>query len=649
MEGLKGEVTFTMGESSRLLTACRNLVGDVITIRVPMILFGMFGGWFPSLQAQTHLMGEPPLPLGQEVYQSYCAGCHGKRMPRAPHVSLLQKMTAESVVSALSQGVMQEQGKSLSEKQRQAVAEYLSGRRIGEANIDPQLPSCNGFAFDRSIQPHARGWGLDYKNTRFQTMTQAGLGETALERLEIAWSITFPYTIQMRSQPAFAGGFLYMGTQNGTVYALDAETGCLHWKFNAISEVRTSITVSPWAEGDSDMEPVIVFGDYVGNIYGLSAVSGKMIWKVRPHEHPHAAITGSPRILNNRVFVSVSSHEDVSAAREDYPCCTFQGAVASLDLHTGKTIWLTRTIAEKPIVRGLSAVGTEKYGSAGASVWNSPSIDTKRNQLYVGTGDNYAGPATPTSDSVIAMDLDSGKINWVYQATEGDLWNTACMVDFRGPNCPEPEGPDYDIGAGIVLASGSSGRDMIIAGQKSGIAYGIDPDRGELVWKNELGRGGIQGGIHFGLAAADATVFVPVSDMEYSGDAAVYTKSPRPGLYALDVDSGKIKWSWEATEDLCNGREYCDPGISAPPTVIGNYVIVGALDGWLRVHHRTSGKLVWSMDTTRELTGINNIKGNGGSMNGVGPIAYGGRIYVPSGYAFAGHMPGNVLIVLKEK
>jgi len=299
-------------------------------------------------------------------------------------------------------------------------------------------------------------------------------------------------------------------------------------------------------------------------------------------------------------------------------------------------------------LRGLSAVGTEKYGSAGASVWNSPSIDQRRNQLYVGTGDNYAGPATATSDSVIAMDLDSGKINWVFQATEGDLWNTACMVDFRGPNCPKPEGPDYDIGAGIVLAAGSSGRDMIIAGQKSGIAYGIDPDKGELVWKNEIGRGGIQGGIHFGLAATDATVFVPVSDMDYSGDAAVYTKSPRPGLYALDVDTGRIKWAWEASKDFCNGRDFCDPGISAPPTVIGNYVMVGALDGWLRVHDRKTGKIVWSMDTTRDLTGINNIKGNGGSMNGVGPVAYGGQIYVPSGYAFAGHMPGNVLIVLKE-
>jgi polyvinyl alcohol dehydrogenase (cytochrome) len=588
---------------------------------------------------------------GQAIYDGTCASCHDNVMPRTPHKALLTRMTADSVYNALTVGMMQENAADLSDDEKRSVAEYLTGSEIGATGTGANIPLCADNAFDATQPPHIRDWGLDYGRTRYQSLEEAGLSSTAPENLEVAWTIALPNTTQMRSQPAFAGGFMLMGSQDGTVYGLDATTGCQHWTFKAYSEVRTSFAISTWdAEeaGDTAPTPIAVFGDHVGNVYGVNATNGALAWRVRPHDHPHAKITGTPRIVDNKVLVSFASHEDSTATDPTYPCCTFRGAVAALDINTGETLWITYTIPEEATLQGKSSVGTDQYGSAGASVWNTASIDLKRNQLYVGTGNNYASPGSGTSDSVIAMDLTTGATKWVYQGTKNDRWNTACMAGVRGPNCPENEGPDFDMGAGTLITSDKNGRDVVVSGQKSSTAHGIDPDTGKGIWRNTLGRGGIQGGIHFGLAAHGGIAYVPVSDMMYDGDAAVYDVAANPGLFALDIATGDIVWAWKPVGDTCLGRQFCDPGIAAPPTVMGDYVIANALDGWVRAHNRHTGEVVWAMDTTQTMTGINGLEGQGGSMNGVGAVAYGGQVYIMSGYAYAGHMAGNLLIVLKE-
>ncbi|MCZ6709364.1 MAG: PQQ-binding-like beta-propeller repeat protein [Gammaproteobacteria bacterium] len=592
---------------------------------------------------------DPAASLGQQVYETYCASCHGQKVARAPDAHMLKLMTADSVLNALNDGVMVEQAEPLHADERKAVAEYLTGKLLGQENTDPGLSRCIGIDFDADDHPVVKDWGIDHANTRNQSTASAGLSDAAPANLEIAWSIAFPGAVRVRSQPAFAGGYLLLGSQDGAVYALDAASGCQHWKFQAVSEVRTSVAVSQWADEDENPQPVAIFGDYLGNVYGVNARTGSRLWKVRPHDHPHATITGTPRILNEVAYVAIASHEDGSAVRPDYPCCSFRGAVAAVEVNTGKTIWLTHTIAEAAIPRDMTRVGTRRWGSSGAASWTTPAIDAGRRQLYIGTGDNYSGPATATSDSVIAMDIDSGEINWIFQATAGDTWNGACMQAVKGPNCPEPEGPDYDIGASVIVATRSDGKDIVLAGQKSGAVFALDPDSGKLIWKRKPGRGGIQGGIHFGMAVAGDLVYVPVSDMAYPSDAQVYSEPPAPGLYALNTLSGDTVWQWRPTQDTCHGRRFCDPGLSAPPTVIGDYVLAGGLDGWLRVHDRHTGRIVWSLDTTLPVKTINGVPGRGGSLNGLGAVARQGLIYLASGYGIYDHMPGNVLLVLRER
>ena len=594
-------------------------------------------------------VAEQAKSLGQHVYESYCASCHGQKVARAPDPHMIKLMTADSVLKALNEGVMAAQAEPLHPDERAAVAEYLTGKSLGQENTDPNLSQCEGIAFDPGDHPDIKDWGIDHANTRNQSPASAGLSERGPENLEVAWSIAFPGAVRVRSQPAFAGGYLMIGSQDGAVYALDAKRGCQHWKFQAVAEVRTSIAVSDWHHGEKDPRPVAVFGDYLGNVYGVSVRSGRQLWKVRPHDHPHATVTGTPRVLAGRAYIAFASHEDGSAVRPDYPCCTFRGAVAAVDVKKGKTLWLTHTIADEAVPRALNSAGTRRWGSSGAASWTTPAIDVGRRQLYIGTGDNYSGPATGTSDSVIAMDIDTGETRWVFQATAGDTWNGACMSAVKGANCPEEEGPDYDIGASLIAVTRSDGRDVVLVGQKSGAVFALEPDSGQLIWQRKPGRGGIQGGVHFGMAVAGDTLFVPISDMAYPSDAQVYSEPPVPGLYALNTITGETLWQWRPTEDTCHGRPYCHPGLSAPPTVIGNYVLAGALDGWLRVHDRRTGKIVWSLDTTVSVRTINGVPGMGGSLNGLGAVARDGLIYLPSGYGIYDHMPGNVLLVLRER
>ncbi len=153
------------------------------------------------------------------------------------------------------------------------------------------------------------------------------------------------------------------------------------------------------------------------------------------------------------------------------------------------------------------------WGPSGAPIWSSPAIDEQRGVLYVGTGEATSAPAAPTIDSVLAIDLKTGAIRWRFQATPDDIFLTGCMVKHDGLNCPhEGRGLDHDFGASIVLAKRADGHDVVLAGQKSGTLYALDPDaQGKVLWQHSFGAGSVIGGIHWGLAFDGARVFVPMN------------------------------------------------------------------------------------------------------------------------------------------
>ena len=575
-------------------------------------------------------------PSGQRLYQLHCAMCHEAGIAPFMDHSVLKTMPPESIVSVLSGGAMRNQAANLSQAERVAIAEFLTGRRVeqlppADANVCPKQPP-------KDSEPQWNGWGVDLDNSRFQPAEAARLSAEQVPKLKLKWAFGFPAVFTAYAQPVVVGGRVLLGSAAGMVYSLDAATGCTYWRFQADSGVRTAITIGP---GN-----IAYFGDLRAQAYALDAITGKLLWKKALDPHPVARITGSPKLHQGRLYVPVSSREEWAAASPAYVCCTFRGSIVALDAKSGNEIWRTYTVQEPSHVVETTKEGVQIWGPSGGAVWSSPAIDPKHKVLYVGTGDGYTKPTTPMTDAVLALDMASGKILWSRQITPQDDWNTSCFQPDN-PNCPKGAGPDYDFGSSLILRTLPDGRNVILAGQKSGVIYALDPaKKGEIIWQMRLGKGGVLGGIQWGPAADKETAYVAISDVGLAtGPEGGVGPDPKAGggLFALQISTGKKLWSALPSEDGCHTPR-CSPAQGAAVTAITGVVFSGSLDGHFRAYSSQDGHVLWDYDTLREFPTVNHIPARGGSLDGGGAAVVGGMVFVNSGYGNNNEIPGNVLL-----
>lgn len=587
---------------------------------------------------------DPKTHPGRALYAASCAKCHEGGVPKAPHREFLQMMAPDAILASLESGSMAQMAAALSVNERRQIAEYLTRTDLA-SYVRPAGPvMCSGEAakFDLADPPARVGWGHDTR--RFVPAAVAGLSVSDIPRLKLKWAFAYPAAVRARSQPAVAMGAVFVGSQDGTVYAFDLATGCARWTSRVSAEVRTAIVVEPWEAGEPP-NPRLYFGDHLGRVYAMDALSGRVLWQQRVDDHPNSTITGSVALHDGVLYVPVSSLEVTTAADPNYACCTFRGSVVALDAATGAIRWRHYTVERPPSPQGRTRVGTPILGPSGAPVWTSPTIDVRRGVLYHGSGENYSSPADGNSDAVFAVDLATGKRVWVRQITRHDAWNGACMLKDH-PNCPAENGPDFDIAASPLLIDLGDGREVIIVGSKSGEVLALDPDRrGRVLWKTRVGRGGVQGGVHFGMAAEGSRIFVPIVDLDDGNDGKVYDTPGFAGLHALDARTGRFLWRALAPRDVCEGRRFCDPGISAAVTAIPGVVFAGALDGRLRAYESATGRVLWETDTLLPVAAVNGEIARGGSIGGPGPVVAKGHVIVNSGYGIYSHMAGNALLV----
>ncbi|MFK8019949.1 MAG: PQQ-binding-like beta-propeller repeat protein [Pseudomonadales bacterium] len=583
---------------------------------------------------------------GEMLFAANCATCHNGRVSKAPPITLLQIMSSASILRSMDEGVMQAQSAHLQPLEKRALVEYLTGSAVAEEFAPP--PSCEGesMAFDYAAAPDATNWGVDLGNGRFFDSSVTDITASNVSQLKLKWAFAFPDAIRARSQPTAAGGALFVGSQDGTVYSLDQQSGCVRWTFKTIAEVRTGIAVTPWVsdDGDSARTSLSFFGDLIGNVYAVNTFTGDLIWRDRPSDHPSLTLTATPVLHNNRLIVPLSALEVTEAADPSYACCTFRGGVAVYEAATGKRLWTGYTIDEEPREVSKNAIGTPIIAPSGAPVWGAPTIDAERGLIYVGTGENYSSPAGDTSDAILALSISDGSIVWQQQMTEGDAWNMGCEAEDKS-NCPPENGPDYDFGAATILATHSNGKQYLLAGQKSGDVYALNPDEGgKIVWQQKLGRGGIQGGVHFGMAVGGDTLYVPMSDFD---GGPRWPGVAKPGMFALNFANGDLHW-YTPTEDVCAGKEFCQPGLSAAASAIPGAVVGGAMDGHLRAYDKHSGDVIWDFDAVKRYSSTSGAKAQGGSFGGAsGPVFKDRMMFVNSGYGIYFHMPGNVLLAFE--
>jgi len=581
-------------------------------------------------------------PEGERVYKQHCARCHEGTMPRMPSRDALRKYTPESIDMSLSSFLMRRQGSALSAAERRAVAEFLSGRPSGSYRAPLEVIAkrayCSTVAAsgrDALAEPAWNGWGANLQNTRFQSANAGGLSAPDVPRLRLKWAFGFPGVSASGSQATVAGERVFVGSRNGQLYALNARTGCIDWVFEAEAGIRSAPSVGPATASGA----TVFFGDAHAQVYAIDAADGKLRWKTKVDNHLDAMITGAPALHAGRLYIPVSSLEEGSGAMPTYECCTFRGSLVSLDAASGRQLWKTYTIADAPKRTAKNSIGTQLWGPSGAAVWSAPTLDPDRNRLYVTTGDSYSDPVAPASDAIMALSMDTGRILWMRQTLPRDAWNLGCleMTPEGRVNCPSAPGPDYDFGSSPVLTTLVDGRRLLVAGQKSGMLYALNPEDSQVIWETRVGDGGVLGGIEWGFAIDRGAAYVSLS--------SAFEKPPGEagGIAAIRLANGETLWRTPPSANTCGTRTGCNTGQPGAVTAIPGVVFSGSLDGHLRAYDAETGRVIWDVDTTRELDTVNGVPARGGSLNGPGATVAGGMLYVSSGYAL-GFMPGNVLL-----
>ena len=431
----------------------------------------------------------------------------------------------------------------------------------------------------------------------------------------------------------------------GNLFKLDADSGTRIWvrriaEYNGIADSISRVT--PAVDGQT-----LLIGDQNGaHLMAIRADTGDLIWITQLDPHVRAVITQSAVVAGNRVYVGVSSLEEIWALDPLYPCCTFRGSIVSLDAGTGAILWKTYMVPENHGRPG---------GYSGNAVWGStPVVDVARNALYVTTGNNYTVPQAveecerarqgaadpvrePTClepgnhvDAVVALDLTTGRVKWSRSLHGHDAWNYACFVGgVRNPHCPNPQGSDYDFGQGPMLFAArleGTRRVLLAAGRKSGIFWGA----GRRHWRRrvEHGRRPRRPSRRHAMGVSDRRRARLCRARELSANfvpaRAVRDNCERRGVDALDAATGTMLWQTPdpmSVEPGLSGGLAMDTG---PVTVANGVVYAGSLErqGHMYALEARTGRIQWTFKS-------------GGSVN-AGPAVVNGVVYWGSGYGRIG-------------
>jgi polyvinyl alcohol dehydrogenase (cytochrome) len=536
----------------------------------------------------------------------------------------------------MTTGTMKQQAAGLSADEIRTLAVFLTGKQPSAAlQSDQEANLCKARGGPINLNaPQWNGWGRDLSNSHYQP--KPGLKAEDVPKLKVKWAFAYPGNMAY-GQPTIIGDRLYITSEVGQIYCLNAQTGCTYWTINA--GVRSAITVGPLPAG-SPARFAAYFGDEKSFVHAVDASTGKPLWKTKIEDHLLSRVTGAPVLYKNRLYVPLSSFEEGAGRDPKYECCKFRGSLVALDAYTGKIIWKAYTVQDEPKPFKKNSAGTQMYGPAGGAIWSAPTIDLKRRVIYVGTGNSYTDVETHHADAIIAFDMETGKVRWSYQATPRDNFLVGCRQAGSG-NCPEKGGPDYDFGSSPILHTMPDGKQVLLAGQKSGVMWALDPDNnGKVLWEVKVGNGGALGGIEWGFAADEQNLYVPVADPGGQPDKR------KPGITAIKIATGEQIWHVPAPPPKCSwGAARCTNSQSAAATVIPGVVFSGSMDGHIRAYSTKDGTVIWDFDTAATpYDAVNGKQAKGGSLDAGGPTIASGVLYVNSGYGRFVGRPGNALL-----
>jgi polyvinyl alcohol dehydrogenase (cytochrome) len=484
-------------------------------------------------------------------------------------------------------------------------------------------------------------WGGNLDNSHGST-TESAISPTTVGSLKLKWQFTTGGDVS--STPTVEDGSVYVTDWGGFLHRINAETGKAVWshKVSEYTGLETSLSrTSPALAGDR-----VALGDQgAATVIVVNKSDGSLIWKRTLDTTRSAYITSSPVIDGDRIYVGIASGQEGLAASDPTLVPDFRGSIVALDLHSGDVLWRTFTVPD---------------GYSGGAVWGGNFvIDHKRGQLYAGTGNNYSVPSNANAcisgassppariscldgndniDSILAIDLRTGRTRWARHLFGPDTWTVACTAKpDLGIPCPDNSGPDYDFGSApnfFTVRAGGHERDIVGAGQKSGMYWALDPDTGGILWGTQVGPGGTTGGIEWGSATDGKRVYVALNNSDRLTYVFPNGQSSTAGSWAaLNALTGKIEWQIPAS-----GQNPLNPTLAAGATgqmsVANGVVFAPSLSGDMVALDASNGTTLWKF-------------ASGGSVAD-GPSIVDGTVYWGSGYShFRIGTPNNKLFAFE--
>lgn len=579
-----------------------------------------------------------PSPDGAALYATRCSTCHDHASGRIPPKVLISvTRSAEDVIDTLALGVMRPQASGLSPAQIRAIAVYITGKEP-VPRAAPDANACRGPADPHPSPGDWRSWGYDLASSRFQR--DPGFTAAEVPHLKLRWTFAYPGRAAF-SQPAVVGDLVITGGTGGRLFALDTHTGCTHWSYDAGALVRTGIVVAEMAAtGAPDHQAHLAawFGDDKGTLHAIDARTGTRLWTLRLDDHPITRLVGTPQLYHGVLYAPVSSFEEVAAADPKYACCTFRGSLVAVDAAQGRILWRAYTVRETPAAV-KTADGRTLFGPAGGSIFSAPTLDPAHGLIYVGSGDSYTNVVTDSTNAVLAIRMKDGSRAWTHQVAKNDAWILLCSGAPAG-NCPSPLGPDFDFASSPLLI-GQGAHRYLVAGAKSGIVYGLNPDSGRRLWEKVLAAGTPNGAILWAPASDGERVYVATSEYDPQ------TRKGPGALVALAPGTGATLWRTPTPEDPCAwGTDSCSHALLAGLAVIPGVVFAGAMDGYIRAYAASDGHIVWQFDTGADFDAVNGVRAHGGAIDYGGQVIANGMLFVNSGSM---RQPGNLLLAFSPE
>lgn len=408
------------------------------------------------------------------------------------------------------------------------------------------------------------GYGKNLENHRCSE------SDLRVNLLGLDWEITG--LGEVTSTPVIDGDVAYFGDGHGVLHAVLAEDGTELWTTTFPAGIRSTPTV----------DGGVVYFASGRSLYAVDALDGSQLWSTLLSSHPYTLLDSSPRVVDGLVVIGVSNAENFFLP----PPYSSRGSVVALDAVTGAEVWRVYT--------------QDGVTGTGGGVWSTPAVDVERKMLYVGTGQAYSGIAGDLTDSLLAINYETGQLVWHDQYTANDVWNR-----------PNGGGPDADIGASPILLT-VNGQDLVLAGSKGAIFKAMDRDTGAVVWERVLGPNSTLGGVMTSPATDGERIFVTNNSWRAFGFFfGVHHPADTSVVMAIDPATGTELWSVRMPTPMFGAL-----------TVADGVVFLGLINGEIYGLDTVTGAQVFH-------DAVNGPLGGGISVAR-------GRVYVPYGFNFAG-------------